>query len=193
MHEAYISSPERLEALSHNVKSASPSKYSLWGKTNHNERNVSQPHEPRDFLHTCRLSPLEWAGAFSSNLASSWVAMTLTLLLFPTAADSTFLSHRAGMDGLSSRPVLDNSSWGEKGKEVCFFSPAVDSPVGLIGPFWSVWLLKLGHYSHLQTDSSSSSSPNRPRPSPFCPVNDTRSYFDSRQSREIVKWRFLRF
>lgn len=67
---------------------------------------------------TWRFSPACGAGAFSSNLASSWVAMTLTLLWFPMLAESIFFSDRtAGTDGLSSQTPLEASSYEEGLKE----------------------------------------------------------------------------
>lgn len=102
-------------------------------------------NESCHFLHTCRLSPVCCAGAFSSNLASSCVAMTLTLLLFPTAAESIFLTDRtAGTDGLSSRPALDNSSYENVGKTDFVFFVTL---VGLINLF--CLKLQAQHLRHL--------------------------------------------
>lgn len=62
-------------------------------------------------LLTCLRRPVDCAGAFSSNLASSWVAMDFTLFWFPIAA-SILLSVRAlTRVGLSSRQLLEVSSY----------------------------------------------------------------------------------
>lgn len=70
-------------------------------------------HFRQQFQPTCRLSPVDCVGAFSSNLASSCVAIDFTLLLlFAAAAESIFLSARAvATEGLSSRLTLCSSSW----------------------------------------------------------------------------------
>lgn len=67
--------------------------------------------------------------------------MTFTLLWFPTAHESIFLSDRiAGTDVLSSRPVLNASSFEKVEKQSKLF--ARGSLVGLISLFWLDWLLK---------------------------------------------------
>lgn len=114
----------------------------------------------------------------------------MTLLWFPTAPGSVFLSDRtAGTDGLSSRPLLDASSCENADMRSLFAcqQSGINEPavVGLAAQTittnsTSESLCCLSH-SHLRTGWFSFSSPNRPRPSPFCPVDDNVTrYFHSR-------------